>query len=235
MKARFAIIAALPREVAGLVKGVTPDAELRRRKIFLYRMSEVVVVAAGMGTERAGLAVGAALAAGEVTDLLSVGLAGSCHPALTPGTVVEAHVVVDTMTGERFECDAKSSDGRALTLATTQEIASVAEKSRLALSYQAVMVDMEAATVARLARAHGLRFRAIKAISDGHDAELDYLSNFTGKHGTFRTGRFAFHIMLRPWTWARSMELGRNSAEAIDALDQALKLTLALHQVDFGR
>ena len=126
-------------------------------------------------------------------------------------------------------------DGQALTLATTPEIASVAEKSRLAMSYQAAMVDMEAATVARLARAHGLRFRAIKAISDGHAAELGDLSNFTGKHGTFRTGAFAFHTMLRPWTWARSMELGRNSAKAIEGLDQAVKLTLSLHSVDFGR
>ena len=107
MTPRVAIIAALPREVAALVKGVTPDAELRRRGIFLYRMSEVVVVAAGMGAERAALAVGAALAAGEMTDLLSVGLAGSCHPALTPGAVAEATVVVDTMTGERFECAAE--------------------------------------------------------------------------------------------------------------------------------
>jgi adenosylhomocysteine nucleosidase len=231
MKARVAIITALPREVAGLVKGVEPEHALRDRGIFLYRLPNVVVVAAGMGAERAAFAVEAALATGGVTDLLSVGLAGSCNPGLPPGSVTEATVVVDVNTGERFECSTKpSGESRELILATTGEIATVAEKRRLAIAYQAVLVDMEAAIVGRLARAHGLPFRAIKGISDAADAELGDLSKFTGKHGSFRNGAFAFYTALRPWTWASAVELGRNSAKALAGLDQSVKLTLALHK-----
>jgi adenosylhomocysteine nucleosidase len=229
MKARVAIIAALPREVAGLVKGLEPERALRDRGIFLYWLPDAVVVAAGMGAERATLAVEAAIATGGVTDLLSVGLAGSCNPGLPPGSVAEATLVVDTNTGERFECSSRSSPE--LVLATSGEIATVAEKVRLAKAYEAVMVDMEAATVARLAAAHGLRFRAIKGISDAHDAELGDLLQFTGKQGSFRTGAFAFYTALRPWTWGRAVELGRNSAKALAALDQSLKLTLDLNKM----
>ena len=232
MKPRIAIIAALPREVAELVKGLEPERALRSRGIFLYRLTDAVVVTAGMGTERATLAVEAALATGGVTDLLSVGLAGSCNAGLPPGSVVEATVVVDTNTGERFECSSRpSGKSPELVLATSGEIATVAEKARLAKTYEAVMVDMEAATVARLARAHGLPFRAIKGISDAHDAELGDLSEFTGRHGSFRTGAFAFYTALRPWTWGRAVELGRNSAKALASLDQSIKFTLAIHKI----
>ena len=225
--ARIAIIAALPREVASLVKRSRPDPELRRRGIFLYRLNDVVVVAAGMGAERGALAVEAALASGEVTDLISAGLAGSCDAGLMPGAIVEATLVVDTRTGERLECSQRPPGAsRELVLATAPEIATVAEKKRLAATYQAAAVDMEAATVARLAWAHGLRFRAIKGISDAHDAELGDLSAFTGKHGSFRTGAFALHTALRPWMWARTIALGRHSAAALSALDQHLRATL---------
>jgi adenosylhomocysteine nucleosidase len=167
-----------------------------------------------------------------VTDLVSVGLAGSCNQGMEPGSVVEAHIVVDTMTGERFESSSKPVGmSREQILATSDEIASVAEKARLAATYGAIAVDMEAATVARLARANGIRFQAIKAISDGHDTELSHLSKFGGEHGSFRTGAFALYTAVRPWTWAGAIELGRNSARAIAGLEQDLKLTLARHKV----
>jgi adenosylhomocysteine nucleosidase len=100
----------------------------------------------------------------------------------------------------------------------------------LAATYGAVAVDMEAATVARLALANGIRFRAIKAISDGHDTELSHLSKFGGAHGSFRTGAFALYTAVRPWTWGGAIELGRNSTKAIADLEQHLKFTLALHK-----
>jgi adenosylhomocysteine nucleosidase len=82
---------------------------------------------------------------------------------------------------------------------------------------------MEAATVARLARAHRLRFRVIKAVSDDYDFELASLAKFEGKQGSFRTGAFALHTALRPATWSAAMTLGRNSAAALRALNAELE------------
>ncbi len=204
MSSGIAMIAALPREISALVKGVRPDAELRARGVHLYRLPGAVVVAAGMGAERATLGVEAALATSRVNTLISVGLAGACSPDVKAGDLVEAGVVVDAETGERLRTGARVASGAARrVLVSTEAIASVREKARLATAYGAAMVDMEAATVGRLARAHGKEFRAIKAISDAHDFELESMARFAGKHGSFRTGAFALHTALRPGTWRR--------------------------------
>jgi adenosylhomocysteine nucleosidase len=224
MSASIAIIAALPREIASLVRGTRPDAALLSSGIHLYRLPKAIVVAAGMGPSRASIAVEAARAAGDVTTLISVGLAGSCVASLAAGEVAEIATVINTNTGERF---ATVNNAQPYILATTETIASVHEKIRLAATYGASLVDMEAATVARLATAHGLRFRAIKGVSDAHDFELASLSRFAGKHGSFRTGAFAFHTALRPHTWAKAAKLGRDSNRALERLHSQLLEVIA--------
>jgi adenosylhomocysteine nucleosidase len=74
---------------------------------------------------------------------------------------VRAGVVVDARTGERFS----NSEHRQV-IVTVATIAGVAEKRRLFETYNANAVDMEAATVARMAQANGLGFAAIKTVSD---------------------------------------------------------------------
>ncbi len=218
--ARIAVIAALPRELRALVKGSAPDAALLARGVHLHRLGNAVIVCAGMGAVRAALAFEAALACGSIELVLSAGLAGSCTDALQPGEVREAGLIIHALTGERFSCQVQDGD---LILATTAAIASVGEKARLAMAYRAAMVDMEAATLARLARAHGLPFRAVKGISDAHDFELASLSRFEGKHGQFRTAAFAFHTALRPHHWRPAAKLGRESNRALGALTARLQ------------
>jgi len=215
----LAILAALPREIAALVRGTGPDKGLLLQGIHLHRLPGSIVVAAGMGSHRVTLALESALkAAPEITTVISAGLAGACTARLSPGAITEAAMIVDAQSGERHRA---AADGT--TLITTHAIASVQEKTRLAATYGADLVDMEAATVARLATARGLRFRAIKAISDAHDFELASLSHFSTRHGHFRTGAFALHTALRPQTWRKTVHLGRNSNRALAALTVALK------------
>lgn len=214
----IAIIAALPREVATLVKGVAPEPQGKALGVFVWRMPRTVVVAAGMGSSRAALAVQAALAMGDVSELWSVGLAGASDPGVRAGSVVEAAVVIDTRTGERFATSAPAG----VVLATGSEIASVREKARLHASYGASVVDMEAATVARLAMASGLKFRAIKAVSDDASFELEGLGKFETVSGHFNTVGFALHTAVRPWMWGPAMTLGKHSTAALNALTAEL-------------
>ena len=215
MAGRIGVIAALPRELRAVVGRAEPAAALVGQGVYLYMMERATLVAAGMGSGRVSLAVEAALADGDVVELISVGLAGGCSADAVPGTVMEAGVVVEPRTGERFRTGLGAERP---VLVTSEAIASVGEKVHLAAAYGASLVDMEAATVARLAAAHGLRFRAIKGVSDGHDFELASLGRFTGKHGSFRTGAFALHTAFRPRTWAAAGKLGRNSNRALTAL-----------------
>lgn len=212
---KIAIVAALRRELAGLVRGTRPDAELRQCGVHFFRIDGAVVAAAGMGSSRATLAVDAALRAEEIELVISTGLAGACSPGIRSGEVVEATTVVDAGTGERFPCAASGSE---CILVTTETIAGVREKARLHESYNAALVDMEAATVARLALARGVRFRAIKGISDAHDFEMESMSRFADPRGHFRTTAFALHTALRPQHWSSAMRLGRESNRALAML-----------------
>jgi adenosylhomocysteine nucleosidase len=214
-----AIIAALPREVSALVK----DWERRvlPGRVVVYTNGEAVVACAGMGAERAELAVQAAMAAMPVTALLSVGLAGGCDPALQVGEIVRAGVVIDERTGERFESSRVNQ-----VLVSVSAIANVSEKARLRVSHHADAVDMEAAAVARLAQQHGLEFHAIKAISDEADFEVEGLARFSTPAGQFRETAFALYVALRPALWKKVVALGRNSSKALDALTETLKAEL---------
>jgi adenosylhomocysteine nucleosidase len=223
MPPRLAIIAALPREIAVLVRGTKPDVELLRGGIHLYRLPHAIVVAGGMGSQRVTQAFQAAVAAAPITAVVSTGLAGACTSALAVGDVVEATTVIEARTGERFAARASQTP---YVLVTTETIASIREKARLAETYAAAVVDMEAATIARLAAAHSLSFRAIKAISDAYDFELESLARFAGKNGHFRTGAFALHTALRPQSWPKAMQLGRASTGALANLHKVLLETI---------
>lgn len=219
-----AIIAALPREIAGLVRGIRPESQGKQDGIFIYRLESGLAVCAGMGGERVTLAVQAALEHGAVSKLVSTGLAGGCDPAILVGTVIEPRIIVDTLSGVRF---LSANSGAVGTLVTTHAVVGVKEKQRLFASYSATIVDMEAATVGRLAEAHGLPFQAIKAVSDGHDFELGSLSRFCSHKGHFRTSAFALHTALRPQIWRKTMRLGAGSQRALQALTEVLKTLCA--------
>jgi adenosylhomocysteine nucleosidase len=225
MRLAPAFIAALPREVSGLVKGW----ERRRLAggVVVYTKGDAVVVCAGMGATRVALAVKAAMDVLPVTDLISVGVAGACDPKLRVRDIVRAGVVVDARTGERF-VDSKFEQ----VLASTDAIASVQEKARLHATYGAVAVEMEAATVARLAQTHGLDFHAIKVISDGADFEIEGLARFSTAEGQFREAAFAMHSALRPAMWSKVIALARNSSRAVDALTDALRGELDWYRKD---
>ena len=216
MKECPAIIAALPREVKHLVKGwqehKLPD------KTVVYTNDFAVVACAGMGAARATLAVQAAMAMKPVTALFSVGLAGACDPLLRVGDIVYAGPVVDTKSGERY-----NNPKFKQVLVSAPEIASVREKRRLHELYGASAVDMEAATVARIARGHDLYFQAIKAISDDASFELEGLARFATQDGQFREAAFAAYSMARPPLWPKLFHLAGNSKKAIRSLTIALE------------
>jgi adenosylhomocysteine nucleosidase len=219
-----AIIAALPREVKQLVRGW--QEHRLPGKIVVYSNDLAVVACAGMGAARATLAVQAAVSLRPaVTTLISVGLAGACDPALRVGEIVRAGVVVDTQSGERF-----SDSQFQQVLVSAPSIASVGEKMRLLASYGASAVDMEAATVARIARAHDLGFHAVKAISDEATFELEELARFATHDGQFREAAFAAHAAVRPQMWAKLFQLAGNSKRAVEALTVELESQLNLYR-----
>lgn len=217
------MIAAMAGELKPLVRGWTKMPVARGSGIVMWQRErgadQHVAVAAGMGSAAARRAFTAAEFAGSLDAVLSVGLAGALTAQPTPGACFRASEIIDAQTGERFTLLGQ----RRLRLVTTPAVASIAEKRRLAESYGAAMVDMEAATVARLAQMRGIPVFCLKAISDGPDAELPDLNPFIDVDGKLRMGAFLAHVAIRPATWGPLAQLGRHSAAGARALAEAVE------------
>jgi adenosylhomocysteine nucleosidase len=121
--------------------------------------------------------------------------------------------VIDAKDGSRIEAGVGH-----WVLVSIDHPASVKEKAKLAETYWAHAVDMEAAAVARGAQAHDITFVGLKAISDEAGFELPPIGRFVNGHGQFRTTAFAAYVAVRPWLWGRVFQLSRNSATAATAL-----------------
>ena len=213
-KPRPIFIAALPREVASLVarRGWRADTKLLSRGIHLFEHEHAIVACAGMGTNRASLAVEAALSLSPASQLISVGWAGACSNHYHVGEIIRPNVVVDVKTGERYFTEEPSEGKRGQeVIVTVAQPASVQQKKRLGVDYYAAAVDMEAAAVGRLARANELPFYAIKAVSDEAAFELPDLARFVTPQGAMREAALGLHIALHPPLWKPMLVLAKNS------------------------
>jgi nucleoside phosphorylase len=217
---KIAIVAALEREVSGLIKDCRRvRGEHQGRDFIFFHLDEMIIVCGGIGTEAARRAAEAVIALYHPMLLLSVGFAGALDATLQGGDIFSPGIVIDARDGSRFEIDG----GKGL-LVTFMEVASSQQKATLSQAYGAQAVDMEAAAVATAARAHGLQFSATKVISDGLDFEMPQMARFIGSQGEFRTASFALFVALRPWLWQRVAILARNSHKAATRLAAHLKV-----------
>ena len=216
---RIAIIAALPGELKPLVKDwqrVPTNASGTKKWTVSRGEDKWIAVCAGMGADAARRAYADAASDGPLDMLLSVGWVGSLHLEVGPGTVQVPTIVIDSQTGEQFSL---TEGKRKWRLVTTARVADAAEKTRLAATYPGtVLVDMEAATVARLAAMQGIPLLCIKGVSDAVGASLPDLNPFIDQKGHMRLARFLLHVALRPRYWPSLVHLGRNSSRAAEAM-----------------
>jgi adenosylhomocysteine nucleosidase len=208
---RIALIAAFPSELKPLVRGWE-----QRSGVYHGRLDtlDAVAVAAGMGAAAATRACEAALASGPVDTLISIGFAGSLSCGLQVGGSYAAREVIDAATGEHFVTDYPQGHR----LITLNAVAGPDVKRQLALQHKAVMVDMEAAAVARFARAHNLAFYCFKAITDGPNDMLPDFNRFTGADGQLRMPALIAWAAVHPRSWGALRRLGRNSNLAAQQL-----------------
>lgn len=210
MKPRKVYLAALKREVAPLVRRMPKLVSVG--SVELWGDERCVIGYGGMGPSCATRAFEAALALGQVESLTSIGWAGACTEGIDIGQVLRPSTVINAKTGERFQTAA----GDGTVLATIDCFADVNEKRRLKATYGASCVEMEAATLGRLAAAHQIPFFCIKSISDTLDFEIKGIERFHTPDGRFREGAFALFTALRPWTWPAVMKMANGSKLAVE-------------------
>jgi adenosylhomocysteine nucleosidase len=216
---RTALIAAMPGELKPVAGGWKHE---RRDGVHLWHHRDEdlwVAACAGAGQAAATRAFAAVEEEAPIDLVFSLGWAGALTSSLAPGTAHNVAGVIDARTGERFRCDAYAGK---LWLVTSPKVADRAEKLRLASTYSAALVDMEAAALARLAAMRGIPFYAIKGVSDSLDAELPDFNPFLAPSGKFLAARFVLYSLLHPWHWPSLVRMGENTKRASQSIAKSL-------------
>lgn len=225
---KVAIVAALEREVRPLVRQWHFSAkEYGERRFRFYEKNDVVLVCGGIGAQAARRAAEAVIALCAPEVIYSVGFAGAVDSELKVADLVRPRRVVNAGDGSSV-----SLDGGEGVLVSFASVASPGQKAKLRESYGANAVDMEAAAVARAAEARGIKFAAVKVISDEVDFAFPSLDRFVDSDGRFSEIRFVWFAALRPWLWLQVVRLMRNSDRAARALCNRLRDLTATEVAD---
>ncbi len=210
----------MPGELKPLVRGWRHE---RREGVDLWSWrfdeGEWVAACAGAGVVAATRAFVEVEKDGPVDQVISTGWVGALREEFAPGQACDISCVIDARTGERFVAAGPPND---CWLVTSSRVADVHEKLRLASTYSAALVDMEAAGIARLAQMRAIPFYCIKGISDGYRDQLPDFNRFISKNEQFQLARFIVFAALRPWHWPALVRMGENSSKAAQGIRESL-------------
>jgi len=219
---KFGIVAALEREVEEFTRKSAVSHRVHDgRTVKVFERGDTVLVCSGIGRQAARRATEALITLWHPETVQSVGYAGALTPALKVGELIRPARITDAGDGSSLEI----SHGHGI-LVTASCTATSEQKRRFAEMYRADAVDMEAAAVAKGAEARGIRFSALKVISDSVDFDMPPTDRFVTSEGQFRSGRFVLFAALRPWLWGTVATLAKNSKAATRVLCRALEKEL---------
>jgi len=220
---RVAIIAAMAGELKPFVQGWVRE---RRGSLELWRWKfddgEWVAACGGAGVDAATRAYAEVERDGPIDRVISVGWAGALSDSMIAGRDYRLSAVIDARTGERFGTGGGQDVRDGWLLVTSPIVADESEKRRLASTYNADLVDMEAAGIARLAQMRGVPFCCVKGVSDGFAEKLPDFNRFISSTGQFQIRLFILFVLLRPWHWPGLIRMGENSKKAALSMRESL-------------
>jgi adenosylhomocysteine nucleosidase len=203
----------LPREIAPLIVSFSKSENRSPNEHSVYERGSVWLVCSGIGARHAAQTARWLVAEMQPELLISAGFAGALASQHKAGDVLTPGRVIDASSGEVFRC---SSDETVLV--SGGAVLSGPEKQATAAKYNAHLVDMEAAAVARVAQQQGTPFLAVKAISDEVDFSMPPMERFVDAHGNFRTVKLLAHAAWHPSWWPALAKLGGNTKLASSQL-----------------
>jgi adenosylhomocysteine nucleosidase len=214
---RCLVVAAEPREFAGILKRAGPARRISRggaryARQIEWRAGRWWLVANGPGPRLVEQAL-----AGDwrVDAVLSVGFCGALDPDLRIGDIVVSGDVPRRASGPFVRGEILSIDRVAVT---------AEQKRRLRAESGAAAVEMESAAVAAKARQWGVPFGCVRVVSDtaGEDLPLDF-NEYRAASGRLELARIAGAALLRPFTALPGLlRLERNCRLAAERLGEFL-------------
>jgi adenosylhomocysteine nucleosidase len=227
--ADFGIVAATPIEVAPLLARF---ANVRKYAGPRFTVIEgevagklVALVLTGMGRARAQRGAEVLLDGHRPRWIISAGFGGALDPALKRNDVILPREVVN-LEGGRFAIDlavppeAEAQGLRTGRLVTVDEfVRKASEKAELREKSGADVVDMESSAIAALCGERGVKFLAVRVISDeaGIDLPPEILA-IVGPTGGLRLGATLGALWKRPSSVKDLLGLRQHATEAADRL-----------------
>ena len=165
----------------------------------VYQGCEMLAIANGIGQERAAAAVKAALGAeGNISAVWSIGTAGALDPALDIADIVAATEVTDGR--QTWPANAPAGPAvRSGVVRTSQHIARTSVEKKNLHATGGIIVEMEAAAVARAATAMAVPFYCVRGVSD-HANETFFIDfeSFFMPDGTLNVPRLMVYALAHP-------------------------------------
>jgi adenosylhomocysteine nucleosidase len=224
------IVAALPIEVAPLIARFKDTRKYSSERhsvvegLCADRVTALIVAGPGRKAARRGAEL--LLAGHRPRWVVSAGFAGALDPDLKRFDVVLPDAIVEP-DGTRIAIDLGLPDGaglRAARLATVDAIVrTAADKAALRAATGAGVVDMETSAVARLCAERGVRFLAVRIVSDlaAEDLPPEVLS-ILGPTGGYRVGAAIGAIWKRPSSVKDLFKLREYAHEAARRLGEVV-------------
>lgn len=166
---------------------------------------------------------------GDVTGVLSFGIAGGLAPGAATGEIFVATSLRSL--SESFPADPdwraalvrRTSAASAILAASDTLLATVEAKRALHRATRAVAADMESGAAARFAVARGIPFAALRVIADGPEDVLPHAASVGLRpDGSPAPLRVLAALARRPWELPALIRLAKASASAHEALRRAI-------------
>lgn len=231
---RTLLLFALKREAEPLVARLQP-AWLEQYGTFAFLKSlpdpadviepsaeDVVFDFAGVGAKAARSTLKRLLAKFQQIELvIAAGYCGALMPGIPVGTVALPADVIDEQ-GGTWPCSGNLPGTRGRLLTASRLIGVPAEKLALGGRFGAEFVDMESAAIAEVCAARGLRFSAVRAVSDSCDTALSPRLVTLLSGGGVSFWKVMSALIRRPGMLKEFLRLNRDTKLAAGNLAEAL-------------
>jgi adenosylhomocysteine nucleosidase len=233
---RILILAALPQEYSPIKKLLPSWRLVRKRplKKFICELpgKEIVLIESGMGARSAEEAFGAELTGFTPDLLIFSGFAGGLHPDLPVGAVCFTTSAREISSGQVFHfrfsdklIDFMTQNGIRPVLGLSAEQPGNKRTLSALAAGQTAVLDMETATLARMAFQNKIPFVCFRAVSDALDHDLGFdLSDIADERGRIRLTGVLVAVIRKPATlkafylsWRRSRRAAKNLCRSVAA------------------
>jgi adenosylhomocysteine nucleosidase len=189
-----------------------------------WRGRDVIAIANGVGAHRAADALQAAqVVAKGFSGICSIGTGGALDPSLVLADVIVANGVTDGAT-TWAAADPHGPPARTGLVYSSRHIARTAAEKRKLNQSRAILVEMEAAGVARVAEEMAVPFYCVRVVSDLADEAffIDFESCIMAD-GRFNVPRLVMRAMAHPMRgFPELLRLQRRTADAAKKLGDFL-------------